>query len=99
MLCSAAGGKDKDGLSRDGRESRDGRDRDGLGLQKIISSHVEASKIGRKIADDALDSQRPRGNGDSSSNSTPSPSRAECRSVEVGREAAGPHRRLPRRLP
>lgn len=45
---------------------RDGLRRD---MQRIIS-HVEASKI----ADDALDLMRPRGNGDSSSNSTPSPS-------------------------
>ncbi|KAK3918776.1 Protein cycle [Frankliniella fusca] len=59
---------------------RDGLQRD---IQRIISwTHVEANKIGRKIADDALDSQRVRGNGDSSSNSTPSPSRPECSPVE-----------------
>ncbi|XP_034254536.1 aryl hydrocarbon receptor nuclear translocator-like protein 1 isoform X2 [Thrips palmi] len=51
-------------------------------IQRIISSHVEASKIGRKIADDALDSQRLRGNGDSSSNSTPSPAHQECSPAE-----------------
>ncbi|PSN34385.1 Aryl hydrocarbon receptor nuclear translocator-like protein 1 [Blattella germanica] len=40
-------------------------------MQRLISTHVEASKIGRQIAEEVLDSQR-RG-GDSSSESSPSP--------------------------
>ena len=40
-------------------------------MQRLISTHVEASKIGRQIAEEVLDSQR-RG-GDSSSDSSPSP--------------------------
>jgi hypothetical protein len=43
----------------------------GRDIQKLISTHVEASKIGRQIAEEVLDSQR-RG-GDSSSDSSPSP--------------------------
>ena len=40
-------------------------------MQKLISTHVEASKIGRQIAEEVLDSQRH--GGDSSSDSSPSP--------------------------
>jgi hypothetical protein len=40
-------------------------------MQRLISTHVEASKIGRQIAEEVLDSQR-RG-GDSSSDNSPSP--------------------------
>ncbi|KAJ9598440.1 hypothetical protein L9F63_010884, partial [Diploptera punctata] len=40
-------------------------------MQRLISTHVEASKIGRQIAEEVMDSQR-RG-GDSSSDSSPSP--------------------------
>lgn len=40
-------------------------------LQRLISNHVEASKIGRRIAEQVMDSQR-RG-GDSSSGSSPDP--------------------------
>ncbi|PNF23248.1 Aryl hydrocarbon receptor nuclear translocator-like protein 1 [Cryptotermes secundus] len=47
-------------------QSSGGRD-----MQRLISTHVEASKIGRQIAEEVLDSQR-RG-GDSSSDSSPSP--------------------------
>lgn len=38
-------------------------------MQKLISTHVEASKIGRQIAEQAMDSQRQ--GGDSSSGSSP----------------------------
>ncbi|XP_011879758.1 PREDICTED: aryl hydrocarbon receptor nuclear translocator-like protein 1 isoform X3 [Vollenhovia emeryi] len=41
------------------------------GLERLISSHVEVSKIGRQIAEEVLDSQR-RGE-DSSSGSSPGP--------------------------
>ncbi|XP_021933115.1 protein cycle isoform X2 [Zootermopsis nevadensis] len=47
-------------------QSAGGRD-----MQRLISTHVEASKIGRQIAEEVLDSQR-RG-GDSSSDNSPSP--------------------------
>lgn len=40
-------------------------------LERLISSHVEVSKIGRQIAEEVLDSQR-RGE-DSSSGSSPGP--------------------------
>ena len=41
-------------------------------MTRLINSHVEASKIGRQIAEEVLDLQRR--NGDSPSpNSTPSP--------------------------
>ncbi|XP_069684169.1 protein cycle isoform X2 [Periplaneta americana] len=43
----------------------------GRDMQRLISTHVEASKIGRQIAEEVMDSQR-RG-GDSSSESSPSP--------------------------
>lgn len=41
------------------------------GLERLISSHVEVSKIGRQIAEEVLDLQR-RGE-DSSSGSSPGP--------------------------
>jgi hypothetical protein len=40
-------------------------------MQRLISTHVEASKIGRQIAEEVLDSQRH--GGDSSSDGSPSP--------------------------
>ncbi|KAK0088172.1 hypothetical protein PV326_004926 [Microctonus aethiopoides] len=40
-------------------------------LEKLISSHVEVSKIGRRIAEEVLDNQKR--NGDSSSGESPSP--------------------------
>jgi aryl hydrocarbon receptor nuclear translocator-like protein 1 len=43
----------------------------GRDIQKLISTHVEASKIGRQIAEEVLDSQRH--GGDSSSDGSPSP--------------------------
>lgn len=43
----------------------------GKEMQQIINSHVEASKIGRQIAEQVMDSQR-RG-GESSSGSSPNP--------------------------
>nr|BAJ16354.1 CYCLE [Thermobia domestica] len=42
----------------------------GREMQRLISSHVEASKIGQQIADEVLDAQR---RGDSSTGSSPSP--------------------------
>lgn len=43
----------------------------GKEMQQMINSHVEASKIGRQIAEQVMDSQR-RG-GESSSGSSPDP--------------------------
>lgn len=42
----------------------------GRDMHRLISSHVEASKIGQQIADEVLDAQR---RGDSSTGSSPSP--------------------------
>lgn len=42
---------------------------DGKNIQRLISTHVEASKIGRQIAEQVMDSQR-RG-GELSSGSSP----------------------------
>lgn len=53
-------------------------------MRRMINSHVEASKIGRQIADQVMDSQK-RG-GESSSGSSPDPdpeSSAPMSSVEV----------------
>lgn len=47
---------------------------DNGGLERLISSHVEVSKIGRQIAEEVLDLQR-RGE-DSSSGSSPGPESA-----------------------
>lgn len=43
----------------------------GKDIQLIINTHVEASKIGRQIAEQVIDSHRRRG--DSSSGSSPDP--------------------------
>lgn len=40
-------------------------------MQRLINTHVEASKIGRQIAEQVIDSQRRAG--DSSSGSSPDP--------------------------
>lgn len=45
------------------------------GLERLISSHVEVSKIGRQIAEEVLDLQK-RGE-DSSSGSSPGPAVTE----------------------
>jgi hypothetical protein len=42
------------------------------GLERLISSHVEVSKIGRQIAEEVLDLQR-RSDQDSSSGNSPTP--------------------------
>lgn len=43
----------------------------GRDMQRLINTHVEASKIGRQIAEQVIDSQRRAG--DSSSGSSPDP--------------------------
>ncbi|XP_075228552.1 basic helix-loop-helix ARNT-like protein cyc isoform X2 [Lycorma delicatula] len=48
----------------------------GRDMSRMISSHVEASKIGRQIAEEVLDLQRREGESPST-NSTPSPSHTE----------------------
>lgn len=48
----------------------------GRDMSRMISSHVEASKIGRQIAEEVLDLQRREGESPTT-NSTPSPSQTD----------------------
>jgi len=58
------------------------------GLERLISSHVEVSKIGRQIAEEVLDLQR-RGE-DSSSGSSPGPTtETSLLNTEVNINSAG----------
>lgn len=60
------------------------------GLERLISSHVEVSKIGRQIAEEVLDLQR-RGE-DSSSGSSPGPAtETGLLNTEVCLNLAGPN--------
>lgn len=53
-------------------------------MRRMINSHVEASKIGRQIADQVMDSQRRSGESSSGSSPDPDPeSSAPVSSVEV----------------
>lgn len=54
----------------------------GKDMQRIISTHVEASKIGRQIAEQVMDSQRQ--GGDSSSGSSPDPDPESSLTVPSG---------------
>jgi aryl hydrocarbon receptor nuclear translocator-like protein 1 len=55
-------------------------------MQRLISTHVEASKIGRQIAEEVLDSQR-RG-GDSLSESSPSPDAERALPPQISQSSA-----------
>lgn len=49
-------------------------------MQRMITTHIEASKIGRQIAEQVIDSQKR--NGDSSSSNSPDP-------IDTDRTVAG----------
>lgn len=51
-------------------------------MQRIISTHVEASKIGRQIAEQVMDSQRQ--GGESSTGSSPDPDPESSLTVPSG---------------
>jgi aryl hydrocarbon receptor nuclear translocator-like protein 1 len=55
-------------------------------MQRLISTHVEASKIGRQIAEEVLDSQRP--GGDSLSDSSPSPDAERTLPPQISQSSA-----------
>lgn len=54
----------------------------GKDMQRIITTHVEASKIGRQIAEQVMDSQRQ--GGDSSAGSSPDPDPESSLTVPSG---------------
>nr|XP_029734953.1 aryl hydrocarbon receptor nuclear translocator-like protein 1 isoform X2 [Aedes albopictus] len=65
--CNGSGGNEiSDGNNNESNGQTNGRE-----IQRMINSHVEASKIGRQIAEQVLDHQRRIG--DSSSESSPNP--------------------------